>query len=76
MKKHWKPLNCSRAHEGIIPALEPAHALAYALKRAAEPDAPEILLNLSGRGDKDIDHVRRIFSAQENAEVSAKGEQK
>ena len=46
-------------HEGIIPALESAHALAYALKRAAEPDAPEILLiNLSGRGDKDIDHVR------------------
>ncbi|MCA1767066.1 MAG: tryptophan synthase subunit beta [Idiomarina sp.] len=63
-------------HEGIIPALETAHALAYALKRAAEPDAPQILLiNLSGRGDKDIDHVRRIFSAQENAEVSAKGEQ-
>ena len=53
-------------HEGIIPALESAHALAYALKRAAGPDAPEILLiNLSGRGDKDIDHVRRIFNAQE-----------
>ena len=63
-------------HEGIIPALESAHALAYALKRAAEPDAPEILLiNLSGRGDKDIDHVRRIFSAQENAGVSATEEQ-
>ncbi|OIN01735.1 tryptophan synthase subunit beta [Idiomarina sp. MD25a] len=55
-------------HEGIIPALESAHALAYALKRAAEPDAPEILLiNLSGRGDKDIDHVRRIFNAQEQS---------
>ena len=55
-------------HEGIIPALESAHALAYALKRAAEPDAPEILLiNLSGRGDKDIDLVRRIFNAQEKA---------
>ncbi|KFZ31654.1 tryptophan synthase subunit beta [Pseudidiomarina salinarum] len=52
--------------EGIIPALESAHALAYALRRAAEPDAPEILLvNLSGRGDKDIDHVRRIFAAQQ-----------
>ncbi|HET8817618.1 MAG TPA: tryptophan synthase subunit beta [Pseudidiomarina sp.] len=51
--------------EGIIPALESAHALAYALRRAAEPDAPEILLlNLSGRGDKDIDHVRKIFQAQ------------
>ncbi|WP_417665396.1 tryptophan synthase subunit beta [Pseudidiomarina sp.] len=55
-------------HEGIIPALESAHALAYALRRAAEPDAPEvILLNLSGRGDKDIDHVRRIFAQGEQA---------
>ena len=55
--------------EGIIPALESAHALAYALKRAAEPDAPELLLiNLSGRGDKDIDHVRRIFAATAQGE--------
>ncbi len=52
-------------HEGIIPALESSHALAYALRRAAEPDAPEILLvNLSGRGDKDIDHVRAILAQQ------------
>ena len=51
--------------EGIIPALESAHAVAYALRRAAEPDAPEILLiNMSGRGDKDIDHVRKIFAQQ------------
>src|SRR5690606_23561996 len=49
-------------HEGIIPALESAHAFAYALKRAAEPSAPKVLLvNLSGRGDKDIDHVRSIL---------------
>lgn len=55
-------------HEGIIPALESAHALAYALRRAAEPDAPKVLLiNLSGRGDKDIDHVRRIFQQGESA---------
>ncbi|MBY6063281.1 tryptophan synthase subunit beta [Pseudidiomarina sediminum] len=52
--------------EGIIPALESAHALAYAFKRAQQADAPEILLvNLSGRGDKDIAHVRRIFQQQE-----------
>lgn len=52
--------------EGIIPALESSHALAYAFKRAQQADAPEILLvNLSGRGDKDIDHVRRIFQQQE-----------
>ena len=41
--------------EGIIPALEPCHALAYAMELASEL-TPEktILLNLSGRGDKDI----------------------
>jgi tryptophan synthase beta chain len=57
--------------EGIIPALESAHAVAYALRRAAEPDAPEILLvNMSGRGDKDIDHVRKIFALQAAGEQS------
>lgn len=51
--------------EGIIPALEPAHALAYAIKRAKTATKPEILLlNLSGRGDKDIDHVRKILAAK------------
>ncbi|RTE87571.1 MULTISPECIES: tryptophan synthase subunit beta [Gammaproteobacteria] len=54
--------------EGIIPALESAHAIAYALKRVKEATSPEILvLNLSGRGDKDIDHVRKIM-AQGGAE--------
>lgn len=49
-------------YEGIIPALESSHALAYALKRAAEhPKDAEplrILVSLSGRGDKDVAHVR------------------
>lgn len=46
-------------HEGIIPALESAHALAYALKIAKDCREPRILLvNLSGRGDKDIEQVR------------------
>jgi len=45
--------------EGIIPALESAHALAYALKVARELTSDQILIvNLSGRGDKDIDTVR------------------
>ncbi len=45
---------CSRA-EGIIPALECAHALAYVQKIAPEMSADDIILmNLSGRGDKDI----------------------
>ena len=45
--------------EGIIPALESSHALAYALKRTDEP--LKILVSLSGRGDKDIDHVKRTL---------------
>lgn len=44
--------------EGIIPALESAHALAYAMELAAElPPEETILVNLSGRGDKDLDYV-------------------
>jgi len=44
--------------EGIIPALESAHAVAYAIKLAGQLGAREtILVNLSGRGDKDIDYV-------------------
>ena len=46
--------------EGIIPALESSHALAYALKRNDEDI--DILVSLSGRGDKDIDHVRRTLA--------------
>jgi tryptophan synthase beta chain len=43
--------------EGIIPALESAHAVAYAMKHAKENPRKSILVNLSGRGDKDIDFV-------------------
>ena len=45
--------------EGIIPALESAHALAYALKLARENPEKEqkLIVNLSGRGDKDIFQV-------------------
>ncbi len=46
--------------EGIIPALEPAHALAYVKKLAAELQRDRILVvNLSGRGDKDVEVVAR-----------------
>lgn len=53
-------------HEGIIPALESAHALAYALKMAKEhPDKKQVLVvNLSGRGDKDIFTVSDILRAR------------
>ncbi|MDR0587788.1 MAG: tryptophan synthase subunit beta [Burkholderiales bacterium] len=44
--------------EGIIPALESAHAVAYALKLAQNATRPLLLLvNLSGRGDKDMEYV-------------------
>jgi len=45
--------------EGIIPALESAHAVAYALKLAKEiPTDETIVINLSGRGDKDVQQVK------------------
>ena len=45
--------------EGIIPALESAHAVAYAIKKAGEMKRDQMLVvNLSGRGDKDVDSVR------------------
>ena len=45
---------CSKL-EGIIPALEPSHALARAIDKAKEMDRDQILLlNMCGRGDKDI----------------------
>jgi len=43
--------------EGIIPAVESAHALAQALRMAKNGEKGSILINLSGRGDKDIDFV-------------------
>ena len=50
--------------EGIIPALEPSHAVLPAVRVARElgPDAV-VVLNLSGRGDKDVDEVARILEA-------------
>jgi tryptophan synthase beta chain len=43
--------------EGIIPALESAHAVAYAMKLAKLKPRESILVNLSGRGDKDVDYI-------------------
>ena len=49
--------------EGIIPALESSHAVAHAIKVAKTMNPDQIvLINLSGRGDKDIDEVRRILN--------------
>ncbi len=43
--------------EGIIPAIESSHAVAYGMKLAREMGKGSILINLSGRGDKDMDYV-------------------
>lgn len=43
--------------EGIIPAIESSHAVAYALKLAQKMGTGSILINLSGRGDKDMDYI-------------------
>ena len=46
--------------EGILPALESAHAVAYACQLARELESEQtVLINLSGRGDKDIETIRR-----------------
>jgi len=47
--------------EGIIPALESAHAVAYALKLSKKVKGKKMLLNLSGRGDKDIEFVLKYY---------------
>ena len=48
--------------EGIIPALESSHAIAYGIKLAkSATSGTKILINLSGRGDKDIDFVLNKF---------------
>ena len=62
--------------EGIIPALESAHAVAHAMKVAREMKSEEIVIvNLSGRGDKDVDAVRDKLTTEdtEKREETAKG---
>ena len=51
------------SREGIIPALETAHALAWVIQEAGGqiPHGSTVLVNLSGRGDKDVAQVREIL---------------
>jgi len=57
--------------EGIIPALESSHAIAYVQKLAPTMSRDEIILvNLSGRGDKDVDEVRSILAARQGGDES------
>ena len=51
--------------EGIIPALEPAHAVAHAMKIAGDLPADHLMvINMSGRGDKDMDSVAKYMEEQ------------
>jgi tryptophan synthase beta chain len=57
--------------EGIIPALESAHAIAHVRKLAPTlPKDAVIVVNLSGRGDKDVSEVRALLAARESASAS------
>jgi tryptophan synthase beta chain len=52
--------------EGIMPALEPAHAVAWVLGMAGTRDGQEIVVvNVSGRGDKDVAHVAQLAEAKQ-----------
>ena len=60
-KEAMEAFHLTTRREGIIPALESSHAVAYALKLAATMSPEQIVLvNLSGRGDKDIQTVAEI----------------
>jgi tryptophan synthase beta chain len=50
--------------EGIIPALEPAHALAWVVRERSALAGKTVLLNLSGRGDKDVAQVAEILGGR------------
>jgi tryptophan synthase beta chain len=47
--------------EGIIPAIESSHAVAYAIQLAKQRTHGSILVNLSGRGDKDMDYILKYY---------------
>ncbi|MBV45462.1 MAG: tryptophan synthase subunit beta [Rhodobiaceae bacterium] len=55
---------CSR-YEGIIPALEPSHALSFAIRIAKKLDKKKIIImNMCGRGDKDVETVSKIMGIE------------
>ena len=58
-------------YEGIIPALESSHAIAYAMKWARENRGGAILVNCSGRGDKDVDYVVEHYGYGEDHQFPA-----
>ncbi len=57
-------------HEGIIPALESAHAVAYALELIEREPEALVVVGLSGRGDKDMGQVQRLLEAEDMLEAA------
>ena len=56
--------------EGIVPALETSHGIAYLMRRAGEMASDQIIIgNLSGRGDKDVREVARVLRDSENLKI-------
>ena len=51
--------------EGIIPAIESSHAVAYGMKLAKTMEHGSILINLSGRGDKDMDYILENYGIRD-----------
>ena len=58
------------AIEGIVPALESSHGIAYTMKRAREMSPDQIIIgNLSGRGDKDVQEAARVLGNAESLKI-------
>ena len=56
--------------EGIVPALETSHGMAYLMRRAGEMSSDQIIIgNMSGRGDKDVKEVARVLGKSENLKI-------
>jgi tryptophan synthase beta chain len=59
-KEALKAFHVLSENEGIIPALESAHAIAWVLKNRKKLEGKTVIVNLSGRGDKDVDAVAKM----------------
>jgi len=55
--------------EGIIPALESSHAIAWVIKKSSELKGKVIVINLSGRGDKDVNQVKDILEERPELKI-------
>ena len=65
IQKQWRRSSASKKMEGIIPAIESAHALSYVEKLAPKMNKDEILVvTISGRGDKDMETIRHYMQTR------------